>query len=242
MPTLNLSIRTWGSGPKRALLLHGISSNAEGWWRVGPALAELGYTVSAPDLRGHGRSPASSDLTLASYTADVLALRDRWDLILGHSLGGAIAILALTDRPDFTPSLILEDPAIAIPAPDFAIDNLLKSYELPITPEEVARRNPTWHPEDCRIKAGSIIESRPTMVEQTIRQNVPWNLIEQAAALTVPTLVLGAEIEPVIPAEFGRDLTEMNANLTFRQVPGSSHSIHRDEFEGLWEMVTDFLR
>ena len=134
MPTLNLSIRTWGSGPKNALLLHGISSNAEGWWRVGPALAELGYTVSAPDLRGHGRSPASSDLSLASYTADVLALRDDWDLILGHSLGGAVATLALTDKPDLTPTLILEDPAVAIPAPDFAIENLLKSYVPPITP------------------------------------------------------------------------------------------------------------
>jgi len=241
VPTLNLSIRTWGSGPKNALLLHGISSNAEGWWRVGPALAELGYTVSAPDLRGHGRSPASSDLSLASYTADVLALRDDWDLILGHSLGGAVATLALTDKPDLTPTLILEDPAVAIPAPDYAIDNLLKSYVPPITPDEVARRNPTWHPEDCRIKAGAIIESRPVMVEQTIRQNTPWNLIDQVVALAVPTLILGAEYEPVVPPEFGADLAGMNTNLTFRQISRSSHSIHRDEFEAFWSMVTDFL-
>jgi pimeloyl-ACP methyl ester carboxylesterase len=241
VPTLNLSVRTWGSGPKNALLLHGISSNAEGWWRVGPALADLGYTVSAPDLRGHGRSPASNDLSLASYTADVLALRDDWDLILGHSLGGAVATLALTEKPDLTPTLILEDPAVAIPAPDLAIENLLKSYVPPITPDEVARRNPTWHLEDCRIKVSAVIESRPVMVEQTIRQNTPWNLIEQVVALTVPTLILGAEIEPVVPAEFGTDLAAMSEHLTFRQVSRSSHSMHRDEFEAFWSMVTDFL-
>ena len=167
-------------------------------------------------------------MSLASYTADVLALRDDWDLILGHSLGGAVATLALTENPDLTPTLILEDPAVAIPAPDFAIENLLKSYVPPITPDEVARRNPTWHPEDCRIKVGAIIESRPVMVEQTIRQNTPWNLIDQVAALIVPTLILGAEYEPVVPPEFGTDLMAMNANLTFRQVSRSSHSIHRD--------------
>ena len=49
--SLDLSIRSWGSGPKQALLLHGISSNAEGWWRVGPALAELD-TPSPPRIFG----------------------------------------------------------------------------------------------------------------------------------------------------------------------------------------------
>jgi len=242
MIPLDLSIRTWGSGAKRALLLHGISSNAAGWWRVGPALGELGYTVIAPDLRGHGKSPASSDYSLAAYTADVLELGERWDLILGHSLGGAIAVLAFTERPNLAPILVLEDPALAIPAPEFAIDNLLSSYVLPISPEEVARRNPTWHDEDCRIKAAAILESRPLMVEETIRQNVPWNLVEQAVSLTIPTLLLGAEFEPVIPATFGSDLAGMNSNLEFRHVPGSSHSMHRDEFDQFFARVVEFLR
>lgn len=239
--SLDLSIRSWGAGPRHALLLHGISSNAEGWWRVGPALAELGYTVTAPDLRGHGMSPTSADLTLASYTADVLAIRPGWDLILGHSLGGAVAVLALKERPGLTPVLILEDPAIAIPAPELAIESLLKSYTAPISQEEVARRNPTWNTEDCRIKVSAIIESRPVMVEQTIRQNVPWNLVEEVVALEVPTLILGAEIQPVVPAEFGRYLAGMNPNLTFHQIPGSSHSMHRDEFDSFWARVVDFL-
>ena len=186
-------------------------------------------------------SPTSADLTLASYTADLLAIRDQWDLILGHSLGGAIAVLALKERPNLAPVLILEDPAVAIPAPEFAIENLLKSYVAPISQEEVSRRNPTWHREDCRIKVSAIIESRPAMVEQTIRQNVPWSLIEEVVALEVPTLILGAEFEPVVPAQFGRDLAGMNSNLTFHQVGGSSHSMHRDEFDAFWARVVEFL-
>lgn len=241
MAPLKLSLRIWGSGPKRALLIHGMSSNAAGWWRVGPALAERGYTVTAPDLRGHGRSPADSDYSLAAYTADIMELADRWDLILEHSLGGAVAVCALTAQPDLTPALVLEDPAVAIPAPDLAISNLLTSYVPPISPEEVARRNPTWHQEDCRIKAEAVIESRPFMVEETIHQNTPWNLVDQVAALPVPTLLLGADIEPVVPGGFGKDLAGMNPNLVFEHIPGSSHSMHRDEFEVFLDRVGAFL-
>ncbi|MDF1594970.1 MAG: alpha/beta hydrolase [Acidimicrobiia bacterium] len=241
MPPLKLSLRTWGSGPKQALLIHGMSSNAAGWWRVGPALAERGYTVTTPDLRGHGRSPADADYSLAAYTADILELGDRWDLILGHSLGGAVAVCALIARPDLAPALVLEDPAVAIPDPDLAIRDLLASYVPPISPEEVGRRNPTWHQEDCRIKAAAVIESRPVMVEETIRQNTPWNLVEQVAALPVPTLLLGADIEPVVPAGFGNDLAAMSPNLRFEHIPGSSHSMHRDEFEVFLNRVGAFL-
>ena len=68
LPTLG-----WGEGnPKTVLLLHGISSNKEGWWRVGPALADLGYHVIAPDLRGHGVNELPGSMTLDDFASDVL--------------------------------------------------------------------------------------------------------------------------------------------------------------------------
>ncbi len=59
---VRLSVRVWGSGPRTALLVHGFSDDAQTWWRVGPALADLGHTVLAPDLRGHGCSPRAAAL------------------------------------------------------------------------------------------------------------------------------------------------------------------------------------
>ena len=57
-----LTTSVWGTGPRRALLLHGLSSAGSTWWREAPELADLGFTVVAPDLRAHGTSPKGERL------------------------------------------------------------------------------------------------------------------------------------------------------------------------------------
>ena len=61
---MELAVRTFGDGGGSVLLLHGLGSNSNGWWRVGPALAEAGYRVTAPDLRGHRESDHVDDYSL----------------------------------------------------------------------------------------------------------------------------------------------------------------------------------
>ena len=48
---------SWGVGhDPPILLLHGVTSNAQIWWRIGRALAAAGYRVIAIDMPGHGRT------------------------------------------------------------------------------------------------------------------------------------------------------------------------------------------
>ncbi|MCB0026454.1 MAG: alpha/beta fold hydrolase, partial [Anaerolineales bacterium] len=56
---MKLHALTWGdpAAERSAVLIHGVTSNSQSWIRVGPRLAEQGYYVVAPDLRGHGDSP-----------------------------------------------------------------------------------------------------------------------------------------------------------------------------------------
>src|SRR5947207_5615138 len=75
-----------------ALLIHGITSSARSWVRVGPALADR-YRVYALDLRGHGDSikPPAGSYSLRQTADDVLdlinALDMRQPLLMGHSWG-----------------------------------------------------------------------------------------------------------------------------------------------------------
>ena len=47
----------WGATEAPSLLLlHGVTSSARTWWRIGPALAAAGFRVVAPDLPGHGET------------------------------------------------------------------------------------------------------------------------------------------------------------------------------------------
>lgn len=91
---MQLHFEEWGDGPRVAVLLHGFMGSAEGWWRVGPALADQGFRVLALDLPGHGLSPADHALTVeragAHIAETVAAHTGRVDLAIGHSFGGLL--------------------------------------------------------------------------------------------------------------------------------------------------------
>ncbi|WP_141777138.1 alpha/beta fold hydrolase [Phycicoccus sp. SLBN-51] len=54
-------MREWGGGNRYAVLLHGMSASSRVYHRLGPALADCGFHVVAPDLPGHGRSEPDAD-------------------------------------------------------------------------------------------------------------------------------------------------------------------------------------
>jgi pimeloyl-ACP methyl ester carboxylesterase len=236
---VQLNTITWGQGPPTALLLHGVTSSAAGWWRLGPAIAALGYSVVAADLRGHGASPKADDHLLGSHAADVLELAEGWDVVLGHSMGGAVATVAAVERPSWTRRLILEDPAIYFPDLPLAISWLLADFG--ITADELAARNPDWAPEDAATKAEALRQCGPEAVELAFTQNDPWDLREAVAALSVPTTIIGAEpSRSLVPPHFGRELAA-NPVVTFTQVMGS-HSMHRDRWDDFWAAVSPLLQ
>jgi pimeloyl-ACP methyl ester carboxylesterase len=228
---LPLSTMSWGSGPRRALLLHGIGSNAAGWWRVGDDLAAAGWSVVAADLRGHGASPSSSRYSLGDHAADVLALGSGWDAVLGHSMGAAVAVLCHAAAPGFAGRLVLQDPAIAMPEPvEEMIGWLVDVYERPLTPEQLAEDNPRWHPHDCAMKAEALRRTGADVIAATVEQSWPWNVFDELTSVSVPTVIIGSDPESrgIFPVTLGRWLDEVSPHIEYTMLPGSSHSAHRD--------------
>ena len=93
------------------LLIHGIVGCAAQWDQVVPLLAER-YTVVAPDLLGHGNSAKPrGDYSLGAYAASVrdllLALGHRRATVVGHSLGGGVAMQFSYEYPPFAERLVL---------------------------------------------------------------------------------------------------------------------------------------
>jgi pimeloyl-ACP methyl ester carboxylesterase len=242
MPPLTLATTEWGAGPRRALVMHGIGSNAAGWWRLGPDLADLGYRVVAPDLRGHGASPKAASMLIDEYRDDVLELGTGWDLVLGHSLGGAIALAANAAVSGWTDQLILQDPAIIGSNSPEVVAWLLSEYGEPITDEAIAQSNPHWHPTDAAIKAEALRQAGPEVVHRTIGEGASWNYWSELVAVTVPTLLIGADPEmgALVGPEIGAAAVQENPHIRFETVVGGSHSMHRDEYDPYWELVRGF--
>jgi len=99
-----------GSGPV-VLLIHGITSSADAWREVVPALAER-YTVIAPDLLGHGGSAKPrGDYSLGAYASGLrdlmAALGHERATVVGHSMGGGIAMQLTYQFPERVERLAL---------------------------------------------------------------------------------------------------------------------------------------
>ena len=105
-----VSYRTAGSGPA-LLLLHGIANSSDTWARVAPLLSEH-YTVIAPDLLGHGESATPrGDYSLGAHASGardvVTALGYEHVTVVGHSLGGGVAMQYAYQFPERTERLVL---------------------------------------------------------------------------------------------------------------------------------------
>jgi 3-oxoadipate enol-lactonase len=105
-----------GSGGRPLMLVHGFTGGRTDFADHVDQLAEAGWHVIAPDLRGHGETGGPRDTsayTVGAFVADLIALADRldWDrfVLLGHSMGGIIAQQLALDHAGRLDALILMD-------------------------------------------------------------------------------------------------------------------------------------
>lgn len=232
---VDLPVLGWGprSATPRALLLHGVGSGAATWWQIASGLAAAGWRVEAPDLRGHGSAPATMRYRLDDYVGDLSALGGGWDLLVGHSLGGALAVLLAERDRAVARRLLLIDPALYIPAErlELVVSRQLVGFAQPVAAAALAAANPRWHPEDVARRTQAYAAATAYVVERTLRDNPQWNLLEAAAKLAVPTTVLGADpaMDAAFPPQLGADLTARNPLVQYAMVAGAGHSLQRDE-------------
>jgi pimeloyl-ACP methyl ester carboxylesterase len=93
------------------LLIHGMAGSSQTWREILPRLAKR-YRVIAPDLLGHGQSAKPrTDYSLGAFAVGLRDLLDELGVqsvtIVGHSLGGGIAMQFLYQHPDYCHRLIL---------------------------------------------------------------------------------------------------------------------------------------
>jgi len=197
----------WGEATDPpVLLVHGVTSNAETFWRIGPAVAAIGRHVLAVDLPGHGRTGGwRGRHRFAETAADVAAFArtaglDRPGLaVLGHSWGGMIvaALPAAGLRPD---RLILLDPPVLrlVALEEMTRDPLELPYgSLDAAVAAVEAADPGWSKGDVRAKALGLTQFDPAAVLAALLENGDWDgglaALAEPAAGGIPTWLLRGE-------------------------------------------------
>lgn len=103
-----------GSGSIDLILLHGLGSNLKAWKKISPILSE-DFTLYAIDLPKYLDREGKTNVSMMSYAAHIISFCKQMGIesanIVGHSMGGQVAIHTGLLAPDLIQSLILLAPA-----------------------------------------------------------------------------------------------------------------------------------
>lgn len=229
------------------VLLHGISDDASCW---GEPVKKWGtaWHVAAPDLRGHGRSPRTTakqcEDVMATMQADVLKLLDDLHepvVLVGHSLGGRLALVAATERPEQVRGLVLEDPAIGVDEDSNPVvgDDFWAFVRSVADDPEMARRRQllasSWSPAEVETWAAS-----KAQVDELTLRRIRFEPIDSPGLLNqlaCPTLVVAPSDSRFVP----RPDEVTNEKVTFHLLEGVGHCVHRDDPTRYHALVDPFL-
>ncbi len=260
--------RIAGSGPP-VVLIHGMVNSSRHWEAVALRLARR-YTVIAPDLIGHGDSATPrGDYSLGAHAAvirDLLAAIGIGSAtIVGHSLGGGVAMQFFYQFPQRTERLAL----ISSGGLGREVSPLLRGAALPGASAllSLAARprlvNALWDGGERLRERGSgkgiylqaIARAlRPLQQPgareafvQTLRAVIDVHGQRVSARdrlyllATMPTLIAWGERDHTIPLEHGREAHEAIPGSRFETLPRAAHFPHLEDPEGLAEVLRDFL-
>jgi alpha-beta hydrolase superfamily lysophospholipase len=251
--------RVWlpAGRPKAVVVIsHGAGEHGARYDHNACRLNEAGYAVYAPDHRGHGESGGKRAVIdrLENAVADLhmlveLARSEHPGLglfLLGHSMGGCVAIQYALAHQDALDGLALSNPVAALEAASpleraagralsaiapalgvYAVDSALVSRD-----PEVVRA----YDEDPLIHHGKL----PARTVAELAQAVD-RFEERAPEITLPLLLLLAPDEKLVPPRGGRMIFERagSQDKAIREYPGLFHEILN---EPEWPEVTDDLR
>jgi pimeloyl-ACP methyl ester carboxylesterase len=263
-----ISYRSAGSGSV-VLLLHGITSSATTWDDVLPWLAER-HTVVAPDLLGHGESAKPrGDYSLG---AQANALRDLMAVfghervtVVGHSLGGGIAMQLAYQYPELCERLVLVSSgglgrevhallrAASLPGSEWVLPLLCRAglYDavsgaarvlgrlgLRAAPdvEEVWRGYASLADPACRE---AFVHTLRAVVEPGGQRVCAADRLYLTAHM--PTLVVWGDRDAMIPVEHGRAAHAAMPGSRLEVFADAGHLPHRDQPWRFVRVLLDFL-
>lgn len=249
-----------GSGVPQMLWLHGLTDSGEGWPEAVTHWREH-YSIVTVDQRGHGRSPRFTDDQLERHPGDIMVkdalhLLEQLDrpVVVGHSLGGAVALAAGVRRPDLVRALVLEDPAPL--APDEPQRNPERGAEylagLAASREAVdddallrARRaaHPDWPEPELLVtgRAEQQMDGR-FLSHGDWKPSPHWP--ELFIRVRVPTLVVSGDRadEICVHDDMEKGIHEIaNPHVTVARVARAGHCIRREQPEAFYALVDEWL-
>ena len=252
-----------GTG-RPVIMIHGVAASLHDWDDLIPELTENGYASYALDLLGHGDSPKPGsrayriDWVIDHFLNWMKSLRlTEPAVIIGHSLGGYIALEYARRFSAWTRSLILVSPFYSLKQLPLI---LRRTYRHPSLSGMIAKRLPEWmfrmvvditsvsmghgggslHALPERIRAQTALDYTRTAPGVYNIPNSMFDLTEGLSSISVPTLVVwGSRDQTLSPSSFTKlvDTMPRASGKSFN----AGHVPHQSNAKEFNRTVMEFL-
>ena len=215
------------------VFLHYFGGSSQSWIEVIDELA-CDYTCVAPDLRGFGGSEGSAgaSYTVKDYADDVAALVDDLKLeryvLIGHSMGGKIALQFAARQPTGLASLVLLAPSPPTPEPmdEAERTRLLAGHGIRFVAEETAHKiiaHPLAASMSKRIVEDNLRSSRPAW-RAWLAHGSREDISGEVSSIKVPVMVVAGAADPVMTANLlEREVVRRVAGARLTVLPKLGH-------------------
>jgi pimeloyl-ACP methyl ester carboxylesterase len=215
LPAARICYQALGAGPP-LVLVHGLSGSGR-WWARNTAALAAHCRVYVVDLIGFGASRHGHRFVLREAADHLAAWMERLDLprahVVGHSMGGFIAVDLAARYPDRVDHLVLVDAAALRARHRYWRRALGLARGLARLPLGFV---PVLVTDACR--AG------PVTILNAARDLLAGDLRAELARIHAPTLVVWGEHDSVVPHEVGEQLAAHLPNARFEVIPGAGHN------------------
>jgi pimeloyl-ACP methyl ester carboxylesterase len=229
----------YGAGAECIVLIHGLSGSSRWWTRNAPELAD-GYRVVIPDLVGFGRS-ARPEMGLPAIPAAAELLGDWMNErgldrahVVGHSMGGQVAVHLAAEQPERVDRLILVD-AAGIPRP---LDPMALA-------RFAAEMTPLWRwgdPGFLPVIARDALAAGPWTLLQSISRIMKDDVRPLLPRVRASTLIVWGARDTLVPLAHAWELRRGIPNARLAVLRAAAHNPMVDRPADFNRLVLRFLK
>lgn len=238
LPPYRIHALAAGHGGPAVVLLHGLSGSGRWWRRNVPGLAAE-FRLLIPDVIGFGRSRCPGRMPSFAELADILC---RWLRhlghervhLVGHSMGGEIAVHLAVRYPALVQRLVLAAPA-GIPRPLTPRQAVRSAAQL--VPPRVWG-DPWFFP----VILGDALAAGPRTILQALGHILRDDVRPLLDRIQAPTLVVWGERDTLVPVEQATEFRDRIPNARLALLRGAAHNVMVDRPQAFNTLVARFLR
>jgi pimeloyl-ACP methyl ester carboxylesterase len=227
------------------------------WQATAKVLADAGYRVVVPDLRGHGKSPVAPSARMEEMARDVAALLESLGIgkavVLGFSMGGYVALQMMAREPEAVRVAVLVDTRAEADTPQAKAGRAAlaaKVKEVGMQPVVDAMLPNLLHdgtrarkPEVAKLLEKLMLEQPPAGAVAAIEGMAERpDMKGKLRFYQLPALVMVGEADKVTPMESASSLAQAISYSQYEVIPGAGHAMPLEQPEAFHRILLDWLK